>query len=228
MLVGPQVPSCWNLQEKQEGTRSSACRFCTQWQVQLQLNKLVLHVFLCPMITTTFPSSALVTDEVEMGTMELTFDLPGSPLLKQSAPVLLLALEAPPGGENLAVTFSSQSLQPDVQVTTQLKFFFLFCPDITSLAALSSQSVCITEETSYVLLTGRQNVSTSLRISAAATSPHLSTTTASDDALNSQHQRMHHPFFFGRTNPEGCPDWWKTRKWDWQRRTFAFLRRQHS
>lgn len=79
----------------------------------------------CSIITASIPSSALVTEEVEMGTIELTFDLPDSPLLEQSAPVLLLALEAPPRGENLAVTFSSQSLQPDVQVTTQLKSFNL-------------------------------------------------------------------------------------------------------
>lgn len=71
----------------------------------------------CSLITATFSSSALVTEEVETGTIELTFDLPDSSTLKRSAPVVLLALEAPPRGENLDVTFSSQSLQPDAQVS---------------------------------------------------------------------------------------------------------------
>lgn len=61
-----------------------------------------------------------MTEDVETETIELTFDLPASPLLKRGAVVLLLALDAPPRGKNLAVTFSSQSLQPDVQVTSQL------------------------------------------------------------------------------------------------------------
>ncbi|XP_075895563.1 muellerian-inhibiting factor isoform X2 [Nelusetta ayraudi] len=100
------------------------------------------------------PVGALVTEEAETGTIELTFDLPDSSTLKRSAPVVLLALEAPPRGENLDVTFSSQSLQPD------------------------AQSVCISEETSYVLLTGRQSVSRRWRICAASASPHKSTTTA--------------------------------------------------
>lgn len=121
-----------------------------------------------------------------MGTIELTFDLPDSPLSKQSGSVLLLALETPPRGENLAVTFSSQSLQPEVQVTTQLKFFNLTtrCLLLTSPDWLlfPSQSVCISGETSYVLLTGRQHVSGSWRISAAATSLQKSTTTAGENA----------------------------------------------
>lgn len=72
-----------------------------------------------------FSSSVHVTEE--MGTIELTFDLPQSPMLERNS-VLLLALENPPKGENLDVTFSSQSLQPNTQVTnrslvTVMKFF---------------------------------------------------------------------------------------------------------
>lgn len=78
-------------------------------------------------LITAFPFSAFVTEEVEMETIELTSDLPGSPLLKQSAAVLLLALDAPARGENVAVTFSSQSLQPDVQVTAALFTLFSQC-----------------------------------------------------------------------------------------------------
>lgn len=72
-----------------------------------------------------FSSSVHVTEET--GTVELTFDLPQSPMLEWNS-VLLLAIENPPKGENLDVTFSSQSLQPNTQVTnrslvTVMKFF---------------------------------------------------------------------------------------------------------
>lgn len=75
-----------------------------------------------------FSSSVHVTEET--GTIELTFDLPQSPTLERNA-VLLLALDNPPKGENLDATFSSQSLQPNTQVTnrslaTVMKFFIYF------------------------------------------------------------------------------------------------------
>lgn len=119
-LASPQVPSCWSLPGKQEGSRSSlGWRLCIQWEVKTaaaeHLASFSVRCF-CSLITATFSSSALVTEEVETGTIELTFDFPDSSTLKRSAPVLLLALEAPPRGENLDVTFSSQSLQPDAQV----------------------------------------------------------------------------------------------------------------
>lgn len=54
----------------------------------------------------------------------------------------------------------------------------MFVTDFAGLAALPSQSACISQETSYVLLTGGRHVSGRWRISAAATSPHKSTATA--------------------------------------------------
>lgn len=56
-----------------------------------------------------------VAEEVDSGALQLTFDLPQSPLLKLN-PVLLLALGSPLTGEDLDVTFTSQSLQPNTQV----------------------------------------------------------------------------------------------------------------
>lgn len=56
-----------------------------------------------------------MAEEGERGALKLTFDPPQSPLLKLN-PVLLLAFESPLTGENLDVTFTSQSLQPNTQV----------------------------------------------------------------------------------------------------------------
>ena len=63
-----------------------------------------------------FSPSVLVTEEEERGALELTFDLPQSPLLRLSH-VLLLVFQSPPKGEDLELTFSSASLQPHTQVT---------------------------------------------------------------------------------------------------------------
>lgn len=130
-LASPQVPSCWSLPGKREGSRSLlGWRLCIQWEVKTaapeQTGSSVCCF--CSLITATFSSSALVTEEVETGTIELTFDLPDSSTLKRSAPVVLLALEAPPRGEILDVTFSSQSLQPDAQVSNQTQVLELVHP----------------------------------------------------------------------------------------------------
>ncbi|XP_059197987.1 LOW QUALITY PROTEIN: muellerian-inhibiting factor [Centropristis striata] len=76
------------------------------------------------------PFGVLLAEEDQRGVLILTFDLPQSPLLKQN-PVLLLVFESRVTGGNLDVTFTSQSLDPD------------------------TQSVCISEETQYVTLTGK-------------------------------------------------------------------------
>lgn len=100
------------------------------------------------------PIKVLLTEEDESGTLELTFDLPQSPLL-ETDPVLLLALESPVTGENLDVTFTSQSLRPD------------------------TQPVCISGETQYIALMGKaseQNVQKKWRISAHTKSPDMKQT----------------------------------------------------
>ncbi|XP_031719912.1 muellerian-inhibiting factor [Anarrhichthys ocellatus] len=76
------------------------------------------------------PTGVLLAEEDERGKLMLTFDLPQSPLLGLS-PALLLAFESPPTGGNLVVTFTSQSLHPD------------------------AQTVCISGETLYIMLTGK-------------------------------------------------------------------------
>lgn len=76
------------------------------------------------------PTGARLEEEGE-GLLELTFDLPQSPLLKGNSVLLLLVFESPLTGGNLEVTFTSLSLQPD------------------------TQSVCISGETRYILLTGK-------------------------------------------------------------------------
>ncbi|XP_070689046.1 LOW QUALITY PROTEIN: muellerian-inhibiting factor [Pempheris klunzingeri] len=76
------------------------------------------------------PAGAVLGEEDEKGTLKLTFDLPPSSLLKQN-PVLLVAFESPLTGGNLDATFTSQSLHPN------------------------TQSVCISGETQYILLTGK-------------------------------------------------------------------------
>ncbi|XP_028299274.1 muellerian-inhibiting factor [Gouania willdenowi] len=93
------------------------------------------------------PSAARVSEEAEGGVV-LTFDLPSSPLLKKDS-VLLLVLDSPLTGRNLDLAFSSGSLQPQ------------------------QQSVCVSEETQYILLTGRPSTDDSLqkwRISASTKS----------------------------------------------------------
>lgn len=62
-----------------------------------------------------FSPSVHLAEDDERGTLTLTFDLPQSAFLKLN-PVLLLAFESPLTGENLDVTFTSQSLQPNTQV----------------------------------------------------------------------------------------------------------------
>ncbi|XP_060934358.1 muellerian-inhibiting factor [Limanda limanda] len=97
------------------------------------------------------PTGVLVTEEEDTGALELTFDLPPSPLLMLSH-VLLLVFQSPPKGEDLEVTFSSPSLQPH------------------------TQSVCISAETEYTLLTGNASDASSgqkWRISVEAKSPDL-------------------------------------------------------
>lgn len=64
-----------------------------------------------------FSPSVLVAEENDSGILELTFDLPSSPLLELS-PVLLLTFERQLKGGNLDVTFTSPSLQPHTQVMT--------------------------------------------------------------------------------------------------------------
>uniref|UniRef100_A0A3B4Y6W3 Anti-Mullerian hormone n=1 Tax=Seriola lalandi dorsalis TaxID=1841481 RepID=A0A3B4Y6W3_SERLL len=95
------------------------------------------------------PTGVLVAEEDNRETLRLTFDLPPSPLLKQS-PVLLLAFESPFKGGDLDVTFTSQSLQPN------------------------TQSACISGETQYILLTGKASEGTvhqQWRISVETNSP---------------------------------------------------------
>ncbi|XP_019936457.2 muellerian-inhibiting factor isoform X1 [Paralichthys olivaceus] len=97
------------------------------------------------------PTGVLVTEEDDRGALELTFDLPQSPLLRLS-PVLLLAFQSPLKGDDLNVTFSSLSLQPH------------------------TQSVCISAETQYILLTGNASDASFVqkwRISVEAKSPDL-------------------------------------------------------
>uniref|UniRef100_A0A3Q3VK18 TGF-beta family profile domain-containing protein n=1 Tax=Mola mola TaxID=94237 RepID=A0A3Q3VK18_MOLML len=95
------------------------------------------------------PAGVHVKEDIETGALELTFDLPQFALLKLN-PVLLLAFESPLTGENLDVTFTSQSLQP------------------------GTQSVCISGETQYMMLTGNaSHVHLKRRISAETTSPDM-------------------------------------------------------
>ncbi|XP_047444124.1 muellerian-inhibiting factor [Mugil cephalus] len=99
-----------------------------------------------------FPAAVLPSEENERGTLMLVFDLPQSPLLRLN-PVLLLVFESPPSGGDLHVAFTSQSLQP------------------------SSQSVCMSGETQYILLTGKPSEGSSdqkWRISAETKSPDMS------------------------------------------------------
>ncbi|KAE8294291.1 hypothetical protein D5F01_LYC07243 [Larimichthys crocea] len=97
------------------------------------------------------PVGVHLAEDDERGTLTLTFDLPQSAFLKLN-PVLLLAFESPLTGENLDVTFTSQSLQPN------------------------TQSVCISGETRYIMLTGKaseSNVHQKWRISVVTKSPDM-------------------------------------------------------
>ncbi|KAK5870104.1 hypothetical protein PBY51_024765 [Eleginops maclovinus] len=76
------------------------------------------------------PTGVIFAEENQKGALLLTFDLPQSPLLKLN-PVLLLAFESPLTGGIPDVTFTSQSLHPN------------------------TQSVCISEKTQYIMLTGK-------------------------------------------------------------------------
>ncbi|XP_070764387.1 LOW QUALITY PROTEIN: muellerian-inhibiting factor [Enoplosus armatus] len=97
------------------------------------------------------PAGVLLAEEDERGTLRLTFDPPQSSLLKLN-PVLLLAFEGPLTGGNLDVTFSSQSLHPN------------------------TQSVCISGETQYIMLTGKaseSDIHQKWRISVETKSPDM-------------------------------------------------------
>ncbi|KAI9520437.1 hypothetical protein NQZ68_017137 [Dissostichus eleginoides] len=76
------------------------------------------------------PTGVILAEENERGALLLTFEVPQSPLLKPN-PVLLLVFESPLTGGNLDITFNSQSLHPN------------------------TQSVCISEKTQYIMLTGK-------------------------------------------------------------------------
>ncbi|XP_076582237.1 muellerian-inhibiting factor [Chaetodon auriga] len=97
------------------------------------------------------PAGVHVAEEDERGMLQLAFDLPQSPLLKQK-PVLLVAFEGLLTVENLDASFTSQSLQPD------------------------TQSVCISGETRYMILTGKASegdVNQNWRISVDTKSPDM-------------------------------------------------------
>ncbi|XP_073331967.1 muellerian-inhibiting factor [Pagrus major] len=97
------------------------------------------------------PAAVHLSEEDERGALMLTFDLPQSPLLRLN-PVLLLAFKSPLSGGNLDVVFTSQSLQPN------------------------TQSVCISGETQYMMLTGKaseDNIHQNWRISADTKSPDM-------------------------------------------------------
>nr|AHF27393.1 muellerian-inhibiting factor precursor [Monopterus albus] len=97
------------------------------------------------------PSGVLVEEDDERGALKLTFDPPQSPSLTMN-PVLLLTFEGPLRGGDLDITFTSQSLQPH------------------------TQSVCISGETQYLLLTGKAsegNIYQKWRISVETKSPDM-------------------------------------------------------
>ncbi|KAM3619159.1 uncharacterized protein V6R79_003990 [Siganus canaliculatus] len=97
------------------------------------------------------PARVHFTEEDESDVLKLTFDLPQSTML-QLNPVLLLALQSPPTGGNLGVTFTSQSLHP------------------------GTQNVCVTGGTQYMMLTGKaspDSVHQTWRITVDAKSPDM-------------------------------------------------------
>ena len=71
----------------------------------------VFFMFLCVLSS----PSVHVKEDIETGALELTFDLPQFALLKPN-PVFLLAFEIPLKRGNMDVTFTSESLQPGMQV----------------------------------------------------------------------------------------------------------------
>uniref|UniRef100_A0A1A8R3P1 Anti-Mullerian hormone n=2 Tax=Nothobranchius rachovii TaxID=451742 RepID=A0A1A8R3P1_9TELE len=98
------------------------------------------------------PAAVLVSEEEDQEGIMLNFDLPQSFFLN---PLLILAFETPLTVGNLEVTFSSRSLQPN------------------------TQSVCISEGTQYILLTGTPpegSVEQKWRISAQTKSPDMKQT----------------------------------------------------
>ncbi|XP_008275725.1 muellerian-inhibiting factor [Stegastes partitus] len=98
------------------------------------------------------PAAVLLSEDDERGGLTLTFHLPQSPSLKLNPVLLLLAFESSLTGGDLDVDFTSQSLQPN------------------------TQSVCISGETQYLLLTGKSaedNVQQKWRISAQTKSPDM-------------------------------------------------------
>uniref|UniRef100_A0A8C5GRF3 receptor protein serine/threonine kinase n=1 Tax=Gouania willdenowi TaxID=441366 RepID=A0A8C5GRF3_GOUWI len=84
------------------------------------------------------PSAAHVSVAEAEGGVVLTFDLQSSTLLKLDS-VLLLVFDSLVTGRNLDLTFISRSLQPQ------------------------QQSVCVSEQTQYILLTGRPSTDDSLQ-----------------------------------------------------------------
>nr|QNC49908.1 anti-Mullerian hormone [Channa argus] len=96
-------------------------------------------------------TEVLLAEEDKSETLMLTFDLPQSSLSNAKL-LLILEVESPLSGGDLDVTFTSQSLQPNCQ------------------------SVCISGETQYILLTGRiseDNVHQKWRISVKTKSPDM-------------------------------------------------------
>uniref|UniRef100_A0A3Q2Q5C4 Anti-Mullerian hormone n=1 Tax=Fundulus heteroclitus TaxID=8078 RepID=A0A3Q2Q5C4_FUNHE len=95
------------------------------------------------------PTAVLVSEKDDQEAVVVTFDLPQSPLFKLK-PVLVLAFEKALTDEELDVTFSSLSLQPN------------------------TQSACASEGTLYILLTGKPsegNADQRWEISVQAKSP---------------------------------------------------------
>ncbi|KAF3834729.1 hypothetical protein F7725_027287 [Dissostichus mawsoni] len=125
------------------------------------------------------PTGVILAEENERGALLLTFDLPQSPLLKPN-PVLLLVFESPLTGGNLDVTFTSQSLHPN------------------------TQSVCISEKTQYIMLTGKASeggVHHRWRMSIETKKPDMSK----------------------KPKPTRHSYWWKIRKYHQHDSTSAFL-----
>lgn len=109
-----QVQSYWGWPRKQ--TRGGAWSSCIQLEVNLLSDcSHWMSLLFCLLQRILFSPPVHVAEEVDRGALQLTFDLPQSPLLKLN-PVLLLALGSPLTGEDLDVTFTSQSLQPNTQV----------------------------------------------------------------------------------------------------------------
>ncbi|NP_001316292.1 muellerian-inhibiting factor [Kryptolebias marmoratus] len=151
-----------------------------------------------------FSSLVLMSEEEEQETITITFDLPQSPVLKLK-PVLLLVFESPLTAGELGVAFSSQSLQPTIQVRVKTLLWGKKCylwravlgkktnketPKAIKRADLSLwhlilttsflfQSACISEGTQYILLTAKPSegdVEQKWTISVEPKSPDMSRT----------------------------------------------------